>query len=138
MRLVFITVCLTWLTIFIPSSVNAQNTVPTDKPEWSTGRTLTPETKGQKQPQGWTGPTNTGQGGAPASSPQGETPSGMQSAPEGSSKVTTEPGKTTEPETTGHDEIDSNVTGPRTRDDVVREILNNHPNDKHRPPALPH
>ena len=27
-----------------------------DKPEYSTGRTVTPETKGQLQPQGWTGP----------------------------------------------------------------------------------
>ena len=30
-----------------------------DKPESSTGRTVTPETKGQLQPQGWTGPINT-------------------------------------------------------------------------------
>jgi len=130
MRLVFITVCLTWLTIFIPSSVNAQNTVPTDKPEWSTGRTLTPETKGQKQPQGWTGPTNTGQGDAPASSPQGQSPPGMQSAPEGSSKTTTEPDKN---KTTGQGEIDRDDTRPRTRDDVIREILNSHPSDQHRP-----
>ena len=38
-----------------------------DKPEYSTGRTKTPvpETKGQKQPQGWTGPIETGTGGAP-------------------------------------------------------------------------
>jgi len=93
MRFSSIGVCLTWLTIFFASSVNAQNTVPADKPESTTGRTLTPETKGQKQPQGWTGPINTGQGGAPASSPQGQSPPGMQSAPEGSSKTTTEPDK---------------------------------------------
>jgi hypothetical protein len=93
MKFVFIALSLTCLTIFVPASVNAQNTVPADKPESSTGPTLTPETKGQKQPQGWTGPTNTGQGGAPASSPQGQTPPGMQSAPEGSSKTTTEPDK---------------------------------------------
>ena len=36
------------------------------------------------QPQGPTGPLNTTSGGAPAESPQGETPPGMQSAPQGS------------------------------------------------------
>ena len=66
---------------------------PADKPEYATGRTQTPETKGEKQPQGWTGPTTTGVGGAPASSPQGETPPGTQAAPEGSSKTTVAPGK---------------------------------------------
>ena len=40
----------------------------------------------QQQPQGDTGPVNTTTGGAPAASPQGETPAGMQAAPEGSSK----------------------------------------------------
>ncbi len=39
------------------------------------------------QPQGPTGPINTGSGGAPAESPQGQTPPGMQAAPEGSSKT---------------------------------------------------
>jgi hypothetical protein len=38
----------------------------------------------QAQPQGETGPINTKPGGAPASSPQGETPGGMQAAPQGS------------------------------------------------------
>lgn len=52
-----------------------------------------PEEKGQAQPQGWTGPINTGSGGAPAESPQGQSPPGMQAAPEGSSKTTTEPAK---------------------------------------------
>jgi hypothetical protein len=43
------------------------------------------------QPQGKTGPIITKRGGAPASSPQGETPAGMQAAPEGSGKkITTE------------------------------------------------
>ncbi|MBR0906466.1 hypothetical protein [Bradyrhizobium liaoningense] len=51
------------------------------------------EEKGQPQPQGWTGPINTGSGGAPAESPQGQSPPGMQAAPEGSSKVTTAPAK---------------------------------------------
>jgi hypothetical protein len=62
-----------------------------DKPESSTGRTVMPKTKGQLQPQGWTGPTNTNSAGAPASSPQGESPAGMQAAPEGSSKTVVEP-----------------------------------------------
>lgn len=52
-----------------------------------------PEEKGQAQPQGWTGPINTGAGGAPAGSPQGQSPPGMQAAPQGSSKTTTAPAK---------------------------------------------
>jgi hypothetical protein len=52
-----------------------------------------PEAKGQAQPQGWTGPINTGSGGAPPESPQGQSPPGMQAAPEGSSKTTTAPAK---------------------------------------------
>ena len=40
------------------------------------------------QPQGQTGPINTkSTSGAPASSPQGETPPGMQAAPKGSDKT---------------------------------------------------
>jgi hypothetical protein len=42
-----------------------------------------------------------------------------------------EPGTTT----TGHVEIDSNITRPRTQDDVVREILSNQPSDKHGTPS---
>lgn len=52
-----------------------------------------PEEKGQLQPQGWTGPINTGSGGAPPESPQGQSPPGMQAAPGGSSKTTTAPAK---------------------------------------------
>lgn len=52
-----------------------------------------PEEKGQIQPQGWTGPINTGSGGAPAESPQGQSPPGMQAAPEGSSKKVVAPEK---------------------------------------------
>jgi len=40
----------------------------------------------QQQPQGATGPLDTTRGGAPASSPQGQSPPGMQAAPEGSGK----------------------------------------------------
>jgi hypothetical protein len=32
--------------------------------------------------------------------------------------------------TTGHDEIDGNITRPRTQDDVIREILSSQPSDK--------
>jgi len=38
-------------------------------------------------------PLETGSGGAPPESPQGQSPPGMQSAPEGSSKTTVEPDK---------------------------------------------
>jgi hypothetical protein len=60
---------------------------PGDSPH-STGRTvLPPETQGVKQPQGYTGPLETGTGGAPAESPQGQSPPGMQAAPDGSDKT---------------------------------------------------
>lgn len=52
-----------------------------------------PEEKGQLQPQGWTGPIDTGTGGAPPESPQGQSPPGMQAAPDGSTKTTVEPPK---------------------------------------------
>ncbi len=51
------------------------------------------EDKGQLQPQGWTGPINTQSGGAPAESPQGQSPPGMQAAPEGSNKIVVAPDK---------------------------------------------
>ena len=59
----------------------------------SDGRSTSPETKGQMQPQGRTGPIDTrnARKGAPAESPQGETPPGTEAAPEGSSKTTVEP-----------------------------------------------
>ena len=56
------------------------------------GRTVG-EDKGQLQPQGWTGPINTRSGGAPAESPQGQSPPGMQAAPEGSDKTIVAPEK---------------------------------------------
>ena len=66
-----------------PSSPNQRG----DSPQ-STGRTtISPETQGVIQPQGRTGPLETGTGGAPASSPQGQTPPDMQAAPEGSDKT---------------------------------------------------
>jgi hypothetical protein len=51
------------------------------------GVSVSPETTGKKQPQGKTGPLETKEGGAPAESPQGQTPPGMQPAPDGSSKI---------------------------------------------------
>src|ERR1700754_5318446 len=63
---------------------------PGDSP-WSTGRTVLPDNKGQLQPQGWTGPLDTGSGGAPAESPQGGTPPPMQPAPGGASKTIVAP-----------------------------------------------
>jgi hypothetical protein len=74
---------------------NQRGNTPPDKSDYSTGRTQTPEVKGEKQPQGWTGPLNTDTttGGAPAESPQGQSPPGMQAAPEGSSKTTVAPDK---------------------------------------------
>jgi hypothetical protein len=92
MRFAFIAACLVCASAFATTPAQADDP-PADKPESSTGRTQMPETKGQKQPQGWTGPTSTGVGGAPAASPQGQTPPGMQSAPEGSSKGTVAPEK---------------------------------------------
>jgi hypothetical protein len=41
----------------------------------------------QQTPQGESGPLNTTTGGAPAESPQGQTPPGMQAAPKGSSQT---------------------------------------------------
>jgi hypothetical protein len=63
---------------------------PGDSPD-STGRTEMHHEKGQMQPQGPTGPINTGVGGAPPESPQGQTPPGMQSAPAGSSETIVSP-----------------------------------------------
>jgi hypothetical protein len=65
---------------------------PSNPSQQSTG-TTPPEGRGQLQPQGWTGPLETTTGGAPAESPQGQSPPGMQAAPQGSSKTVTEPDK---------------------------------------------
>ena len=92
MRRLFILLCI--VTPFSVASAetpsaNKQGDIRQSQP--STGKTELPDT-GQMQPQGPTGPITTGTGGgAPASSPQGETPPGMQSAPEGSSKTISGP-----------------------------------------------
>ncbi|MDI1346793.1 MAG: hypothetical protein PSV22_22260 [Pseudolabrys sp.] len=92
MRVSLVVICL------ISSAVTAlaQSAAPDksiDQKAQSTGRTILPEEKGQLQPQGWTGPIETTTGGAPAESPQGQSPPGMQAAPEGSSKTVVEPKK---------------------------------------------
>lgn len=56
------------------------------QPNSSESTTNTHSNRSVTQPQGKTGPLDTKSGGAPASSPQGETPPGMQSAPQGSDK----------------------------------------------------
>ena len=75
------------------ASAESQNTPDSSASPHSTGRTVAPEVKGQKQPQGYTGPLETTGPSAPAASPQGQTPPGMQAAPEGSSKTTVEPSR---------------------------------------------
>lgn len=94
MRLALIAACLVSSGGLADAQTGADPKQP-DKSEFSTGRTTTPETKGQLQPQGWTGPINTTTGGAPAESPQGQSPPGMQAAPDGSSKTVVEPDKPT-------------------------------------------
>ncbi|QJP16848.1 hypothetical protein G3545_26345 [Starkeya sp. ORNL1] len=80
----------TFASVFAASAqtgTNSNDKKPGDS-QHSTGRTVLPESnKGQLQPQGWTGPISTENGGAPAGSPQGQSAPGMQAAPEGSSKT---------------------------------------------------
>ena len=79
MRVAIIALCLTSGLAF------AQTTPPPTKDFPNpTGRTAIPEKQEKKEAQ----PLETKSGGAPAESPQGETPPGMQSAPAGSSKKT--------------------------------------------------
>ena len=79
------------------------------------GQTAAPEATGnQSQPQGQTGPINTQSGGAPASSPQGETPPGMQSAPQGS-RETVPTGRGGVPQgTPGQGAADPTASAPAT------------------------
>jgi hypothetical protein len=71
----------------------AQSSQLSPSPGPTASERTAPEDKGQLQPQGWTGPINTQSGGAPAESPQGQSPPGMQAAPEGSSKTVVAPDK---------------------------------------------
>lgn len=75
------------------SGALAQSSQPNPSPAPAASGRTAPEEKGQLQPQGWTGPINTQSGGAPAESPQGQSPPGMQAAPEGSSKKVVAPDK---------------------------------------------
>jgi hypothetical protein len=91
MRRLFILLC-----IAVPFSFASAET-PSSNPqgdtrhsEHSTGKTELKD-NGKAQPQGPTGPITTGQGGAPAESPQGHSPPNMQAAPEGSSKTISGP-----------------------------------------------
>jgi hypothetical protein len=92
MRRLFILLC-----IVTPFSVASAETPADSKQgdtrhsQHSTGKTELKD-NGQMQPQGPTGPITTGTGGgAPAESPQGQTPPNMQAAPEGSSKTISGP-----------------------------------------------
>jgi hypothetical protein len=72
----------------VAQTTPTENKQPGDAAQ-STGRSPSDASKneGQMQPQGPTGPLNTTSGGAPAESPQGQTPPGMQAAPQGSDKT---------------------------------------------------
>lgn len=77
MRIAIIALCLSTGVAFAQTTPS-----PTKDSPNTTGRTVIPEKKAEAQP------LDTKSGGAPASSPQGETPPGMQSAPQGSSTQT--------------------------------------------------
>jgi hypothetical protein len=86
MRILLAILCATsWISSVEAEGSQTADKVQADSPR-SDGRTYLPQA-GPMQPQGRTGPLETGSGGAPAESPQGQTPPGMQAAPEGSSKT---------------------------------------------------
>jgi hypothetical protein len=89
MRAVSLVLCTILSTVAAAEEGQPRDRLPGDSPH-STGRT-NQSTKGQNQPQGNTGPLETTTGGAPADSPQGQSPPGMQAAPEGSSKTIVDP-----------------------------------------------
>jgi hypothetical protein len=74
-------------TVFVGGAAFAQNVAPgpdpSNNPEANSAVTNpNREAPTQPQPQGHPGAINTTSGGAPASSPQGDTPSGMQPDPQ--------------------------------------------------------
>jgi hypothetical protein len=80
------TLTLVLSTALLGGAVLAQNTPPNSDPSNnpaanSAASKPTTAAPAQPQPQGHTGPTTTTSGGESASSPQGDTPSGMQSSP---------------------------------------------------------
>ena len=91
MRLALAAFCLVASTSIAMAQAKSEGKQPGDSSD-STGRTVLPEeSKGQLQPQGWTGPLETGTEGAPGASPQGGTPPNMQPAPGGASKSIVDP-----------------------------------------------
>lgn len=68
--------------VALAQSAADATTTQTPTTQGQAPRTL--DKSGQSQPQGHPGPTETSSGGAPAASPQGETPPGMQSPTPGS------------------------------------------------------
>jgi hypothetical protein len=89
MRQLLILLCIA-VPFSIASAETPSNMPDTPHSQYSTGKTELKD-NGQMQPQGPTGPITTGQGGAPAESPQGQSPPNMQAAPEGSSKTISGP-----------------------------------------------
>jgi hypothetical protein len=74
------------ITAVIGGAALAQNVAPSPDPTNNPGANSAASNPAtsvpvQPQPQGDPGPTNTTSGGAPASSPQGEAPPGMQATP---------------------------------------------------------
>jgi hypothetical protein len=87
MRLMLAALCVAVCTSMASAQTQSKQKQPADS-QHSTGLTVLPDdNNGQLQPQGPTGPITTGSGGAPAESPQGQSPPGMQAAPDGSSKT---------------------------------------------------
>jgi hypothetical protein len=88
MRATFVAFCFTVCAL----SATAQNQTEDKKAgdsQQGTGSTVSPDdNKGQLQPQGWTGPITTGTGGTSATSPQGDSPPGMQPVPDNVPKTT--------------------------------------------------
>ena len=92
MRIATATLCLVLCAGNASAEATSGQNTGQDSPH-STGRTvLPPAMDGEKQsPNGRPSPNDTGSGGAPAESPQGQTPPNMQAAPEGSSKTIVDP-----------------------------------------------
>jgi hypothetical protein len=70
---------------------SAQTSAP--RPHEIPDRADAANARSQPSPQGPTGPISTTSGGAPAASPQGETPAGMQTVPQGSPEKKVTPPK---------------------------------------------
>ena len=119
MRFLSIVVCLTWLTIFVPSSVYAQDPMSADKPG-SSAKDAKGRPEVQKPPQE-----------QPSTQPVDITGHGEADSDDARPRTRDDVIRETLLGTTGRGETDSNDTRPRTQDDVIREILSNHSTDKH-------